>query len=73
MDHPHQLAIAILDLFFEAHKLIGIGAIFTDGTTGTIEAVRLDDDHGLRISVRGLPGLYPVSKLKNFERQCLIG
>ena len=29
MDHPHQLAIAILDLFFEVHKLIGIGAIFT--------------------------------------------
>ena len=64
MDHPDQLATAILDLFFEAHKLIGIGAILTDGTAGTIESVRLDDDHGLRISIRGH---HPVPKLKKFE------
>jgi hypothetical protein len=29
--------------------------------------VRLDDDHGLRISIRGHPGSYPVSTLKRLE------
>jgi hypothetical protein len=67
MDHPHQLAIAILDLFYEADELIGVGAILTNGVAGTIESVRLDEDHGLRISIRGHPGLWPVSKLKNLE------
>jgi hypothetical protein len=69
MDHPHQLATTILDLFYEAHKFIGIGAILTDGTAGKIESVRLDDDHGFRISIRGQPGSHPVSKLKKFERR----
>jgi hypothetical protein len=67
MDHPHQLAIAILDLFYEADELIGVGAILTNGVAGTIESVRLDEDHGLRISIRGHAGLWPVSKLKNLE------
>jgi hypothetical protein len=67
MDHPHQFAIAILDIFLEAHKLIGVGAILTDGIAGTIESVRLDDDHGLRISIRGHSGFWPVSKLKKLE------
>ena len=67
MDHPHQLAIAILDLFYEADELIGVGAILTNGVAGTIESVRLDEDHGLRISLRGHPGFWPVSKLKNLE------
>jgi hypothetical protein len=73
MDDPDQLATSILDLFYEAHKLIGIGAILTDGTAGTIESVRLDDDHGLRISIRGHRGFHPVSKLKKFERRWGIG
>jgi hypothetical protein len=68
MDHPHQIATTILNLFYEAHKFIGAGAVLTDGTAGTIESVRLDDDHGLRISIRGHPGLWPVSKLKSWSR-----
>jgi hypothetical protein len=68
-DHPHQLATAILDLFYEAHELVGRGAILTDGTAGTIDTVQLDDDHGLRISIRGHPGSYPVSTLKMLERR----
>jgi hypothetical protein len=67
MDHPYQLATAILDLFYMAHELIGVGAVLTDGTAGAIESVRLDDDHGLRISIRGHPGFWPVSKLKKLE------
>jgi hypothetical protein len=68
MDHPHQLATAILDLFYETHEFIGVGAVLTDGTAGAIESVRLDDDHGLRISIRRHPGFWPVSKLKRLER-----
>src|ERR1700682_925097 len=68
MDHPHQLATAMLDLFYKAHELIGVGAVLTDGTAGAIESIRLDDDHGLRISIRGHPGFWPVSKLKKLER-----
>jgi hypothetical protein len=68
MDHPYQLATAILDLFYDAHELIGVGAVLTNGIAGTIESVRLDDDHGLRISIRGHPGFWPVSKLKDLER-----
>ena len=71
-DHPHQIATTILNLFYEAHKFIGAGAVLTDGTAGTIESVRLDDDHGLRISIRGHPGLWPVSKLKKLEQRCGI-
>lgn len=73
MDDPHQLAIAILDLFYEADELIGVGAILTNGVAGTIESVRLDEDHGLRISIRGHPGFWPVSKLKNWEHGLRIG
>jgi hypothetical protein len=73
MDDPHQLAIAILDLFYEADELIGVGAILTNGVAGTIESVRLDEDHGLRISIRGHPGLWPVSKLKYLEHGVGIG
>lgn len=73
MDDPHQLAIAILDLFYEADELIGVAAILTNGVAGTIESVRLDEDHGLRISIRGHPGFWPVSKLKSLEHGVGIG
>jgi hypothetical protein len=68
MEHPHLLATAILGLFNEADRLIGIGAVLTNGIAGTIESVRLDDVHGLRISIRGHSGLWPVSQLKKLER-----
>jgi hypothetical protein len=29
-----------------------------------VETVSLDDDHGLRISIRGHPGSWPVSTIK---------
>jgi hypothetical protein len=67
MDHPHQLATTILDLFYDAHKLIGVGAVLTNGIAGTIKSVRLDDDHGLRISIGGHLGYWPVSMLKNWS------
>jgi len=39
-------------------------AILSNGVAGTIEAVRLDEEHGLRISIRGHTGFWPVSKVK---------
>src|SRR5256885_3925001 len=35
--------------------------ILSDRRAGTAETVPLDEDHGLRISIRGHPGSWPVS------------
>ncbi|MEA2912417.1 MAG: hypothetical protein QOJ15_4498 [Bradyrhizobium sp.] len=34
------------------------------GKAGTVEIVSLDEDHGLRISIRGHDGRWPVSTIK---------
>jgi hypothetical protein len=36
----------------------------TDGKAGTIDGVFLDDEHGLRISIRGHDGRWPISTVK---------
>ena len=60
-----RLALAILNAFGEAEaQLVGKAVILTDGTAGTVEAIWLDDLHGLRISIRGHPGKWPVSTIK---------
>jgi hypothetical protein len=52
----------------ELHKaeaeLVGKAVVLTDGKAGTVEHVWLDDLHGLRISVRGHEGKWPVSTIK---------
>jgi hypothetical protein len=62
-------AIAILR---ESHRaeaeLVGRGVILTDGKTGTVEGVTLDEVHGLRLSVAGHPGEWPVSTIKLVEK-----
>ena len=45
-------------------QLVGKGVVLADGKAGTVEAVSLDEVHGLRISVRGHPGKWPVSTIK---------
>jgi hypothetical protein len=58
-------ALAILHAFEEADaQLVGKAVVLTDGTAGTVEAVWLDDAHGLRISIKGHPGKWPVSTVK---------
>jgi hypothetical protein len=58
-------ALTILHAFEEADaQLVGKAVILTDGTAGTVEAVWLDDAHGLRISIKGHPGKRPVSTVK---------
>jgi hypothetical protein len=58
-------AITILDEFEQAQtELVGKAAILTDGKAGTVESVWLDDMHGLRVSIRGHDGKWPVSTIK---------
>ena len=48
-------------------ELIGKAVVLTDGKAGTIENVWLDELHGLRISVAGHEGRWPVSTIKLVE------
>ena len=65
--HPaaEEQASTILAAPHEAQaELVGKAVILTDGKAGTVEHVWLDDLHGLRISVRGHEGRWPVSTIK---------
>jgi len=45
-------------------ELIGKAVVLTDGKAGTVVAVSLDELHGLRISIAGHDGKWPVSTIK---------
>jgi PRC-barrel domain len=56
---------AILDVFEQAKtELVGKAVILTDGKAGTVEDVWLDELHGLRLSIRGHDGKWPISTIK---------
>jgi len=58
-------ACTILGEFERAEtELVGKAVILTDGKAGTVESVWLDEIQGLRISVRGHEGKWPVSTIK---------
>ncbi|XIA64491.1 PRC-barrel domain containing protein [Bradyrhizobium sp. TZ2] len=58
-------ASRILDEYEQARtELVGKAAILTDGKAGTVESVWLDEMHGLRLSIRGHDGKWPVSTIK---------
>jgi hypothetical protein len=58
-------AWAILTAFEEVQSgLIGKAVILTDGKAGAVENVWLDESHGLRISVNGHDGKWPISTIK---------
>jgi hypothetical protein len=58
-------ASTILNEFERAQaELVGKAAVLTDGKAGTVESVCLDEMHGLRISIRGHDGRWPVSTIK---------
>ena len=42
-------------------ELIGKAVVLTDGKAGKVENVWLDELHGLRISIEGHDGRWPVS------------
>jgi hypothetical protein len=64
---PH--AATIIGSFDEAQsELIGNAVVLSDGKAGTVENVWLDEVHGLRISIRGHDGKWPVSTIKFAQR-----
>jgi hypothetical protein len=54
-------------------ELVGKAVILTDGKAGTVEAVWLDELHGLRISIRGHDGKWPISTIKFVQRVFRLG
>jgi hypothetical protein len=58
-------ACAILAEFNKAQtELVGRAVILTDGKAGTVDEVWLDEFQGLRISIGGHEGKWPVSTIK---------
>jgi hypothetical protein len=58
-------ASTILSEFEQVQSdFVGKAVILTDGKAGTVEGVWLDELHGLRISIRGHNGRWPVSTVK---------
>jgi hypothetical protein len=45
-------------------ELVGKAVVLTDGKAGTVEHVWLDELHGLRISIGGHNGKWPISTIK---------
>jgi len=48
-------------------ELVGRGVVLSDGKAGTIDQLFLDDEHGLRIAIRGHEGRWPISTVKHIE------
>jgi hypothetical protein len=58
-------ASTILGEFEQAQtELVGKAVILTDGKAGTVESLWLDEMHGLRISIRGHDGKWPISTIQ---------
>ena len=49
-------------------ELVGKCIVLTDGKAGTVENVWLDDLHGLRISINGHDGKWPVATVKLVQK-----
>ena len=65
---PQRRASTILNEYGAAQsELIGKAVVLTDGKAGTVENVWLDELHGLRISIKGHDGRWPVSTIKLVE------
>jgi hypothetical protein len=45
-------------------ELVGKAVILSDGKAGTVDGIWLDELHGLRISIRGHDGKWPISTVK---------
>ncbi len=66
-------ALTIITEFDKAQaELVGKAVILTDGKAGTVEHVWLDELHGLRISVRGHEGRWPVSTVKLAQTDLMV-
>jgi hypothetical protein len=62
-------ASTILGEFEQAQaELVGKAVILSDGKAGTVDGIWLDELHGLRISIRGHEGKWPISTVKLVQR-----
>ena len=60
-----ERALAILREFEQAQKdLMGRAVVLSDGKAGSVENVRLDELHGLRVAITGHEGDWPISTLR---------
>ncbi len=57
----------LTELHAAEEELGGRAVVLTDGKAGTIGGVFLDDVHGLRISIAGHEGRWPISTVKHIE------
>ena len=58
-------ASTILTAFADVQsELVGKTVVLTDGKAGTVESIWLDELHGLRISIKGHDGKWPISTIK---------
>ncbi len=65
MPNVKRRASTILNELGQAQfELTGKAVILTDGKAGTVENVWLDEFHGLRVSITGHSGKWPVSTIK---------
>jgi hypothetical protein len=65
----HQRVSSILREFHELQlELVGKAVILSDGKAGTVDSVCLDELHGLRVSIVGHPGKWPISTVKMVQR-----
>jgi len=65
MPSVKRRASKILGEYGAAHsELIGKAVVLTDGKAGTVKKIWLDELHGLRISIGGHDGRWPVSTIK---------
>ena len=68
MPSVKRRASKILNEYGDAQaELIGKAVVLTDGKAGAVEDVWLDELHGLRISIKGHDGRWPVSTIKFVE------
>ncbi|MEH2535051.1 hypothetical protein V1277_005652 [Bradyrhizobium sp. AZCC 1588] len=65
MPRIKERAYKILVQYEQAQtELIGKAVVLSDGKAGTVDGLFLDELHGLRISVSGHAGKWPVSTIK---------
>jgi hypothetical protein len=61
----HDRALAILREFEQAQNaLMGRAVVLSDGKAGSVEKVQLDELHGLRVTVIGHEGDWPISTMR---------
>ena len=65
MPNAKLRASTILGEYEQAQaELVGKAVILSDGKAGTVDGIWLDELHGLRISIRGHDGKWPISTVK---------